>query len=189
MIDGKLTAIQETPGLGDWKNIQTENSVKLPFKTPEGEFALYLPLFDSAFIRAKTESSYGYPENARILVVDDSVSSRKYSRQYLAMGGYFNVDECPDGQSAFTKLFGSHPRFNLVVADWHMPNMTGFELLKKIRATPEIKDVPVILVTGERNKEEIMNAIRAGVNGYLIKPIEPGSFLATVKKTGKSSDS
>jgi two-component system chemotaxis response regulator CheY len=181
-VDPKATIIQEGTGLGSWKKIQVEQVIKMPFVTKAGELVFDMPVFDSAFLAEKTLEFYGFPEKTRVLVVDDSLASRKYSRHYLAMAGYFNVDECPDGQSALTKLVGSHPPFGLVVADWHMPNMSGLDLLKNIRATEEIRALPVILATGEKNKEEIINALKSGVTGYLVKPIEPASFMASLKK-------
>ncbi len=186
-LDPKQSIIVTGLALGGWKKIEVQKAVKMPIGTKSGEIVLTLPLFDHDFSAQKTIDFFGFPEDTRILVVDDSATSRVSSRQHLAMAGYFVVDECVDGQAAITKLRGSRPPFGLVVADWHMPNMSGMELLKKIRATEEIAALPVILATGERNKEEISAAIKEGVTGYLLKPLAPESFFKSLKQAADMS--
>ncbi|RYZ82391.1 MAG: response regulator, partial [Proteobacteria bacterium] len=78
----------------------------------------------------------------------------------------------------------SDTRHNHSVADWHMPIMSGFDMLKKVRTIDEFKKLPIILVTGEKNKEEVMNAIREGVTAYLVKPVQLPDFLKALKKAG-----
>lgn len=183
-IDPKTTFIQEGASLGGWAKLQVESTIAFPFGTKAGELLLEMPVFDMAFARDLTRREFGFDESVRILVVDDSMVSRKNSRLFLAMAGYFNVDESPDGQAALTKLVGSRPPFGLVVADWHMPVMSGIDLLRRIRADEQIKRMPVILATGEKNKDEVMTALREGATGYLVKPLEPVSFFKSLKKAG-----
>ncbi len=183
-VDPKSAIIQEGEELGGWRNLTVDQSYKMTFTTKAGEISFEIPLFNVAFAKKTTLDLFGFREEARILVVDDSPVSRKYSRNCLATAGYFNVDESPDGQAALNKIKGSHPPFELVIADWHMPIMSGFELLQKIRGIDEFKKLPVIMVTGEKNKEEVVNAIKAGASGYLVKPVAVPNFLAALKKAG-----
>jgi two-component system chemotaxis response regulator CheY len=181
-IDPKTAIILEGGSMGGWSHITAEQCIVMPIGTPQGDLVFELPLFDLEYSGTMTESLYGFKETARIMVVDDSLVSRKTSRNYLAMAGYFNVDETPDGQQAYAKIFGSRPAFELVVADWHMPLMSGFELLKKLRAVEDFKKLPIILVTGEKNKEEVISAIKEGVSSYLVKPVAVEDFFKSLKK-------
>ncbi len=104
----------------------------------------------------------------KILVVDDFSTMRRIVKNLLKQIGYENIDEAEDGQHAFSKLKGD--RFQFVVSDWNMPNMTGIELLKNVRSDPELKDLPFLMVTAEAEKEKVIEAIKAGVNNYIIKP-------------------
>ena len=186
-VDPKRSMVLTGAMLGGWQKAESEQVLRFPFTTPKGELSLRIPLLTSELMRQKNMEFYGWREDTRILVVDDSSTSRMSSRQHLAMAGFFNVDECIDGQSAYTKVAGSRPPFGMVVADWHMPNMSGIELLKKIRATEDVKSIPVILATGERKKEEIMNAIKEGVTGYLVKPLAPESFFKSIKQAAEAA--
>lgn len=183
-IDQKSVVLQEGLSLGAWDKIPVEKAMILPFTGLTHEFAFSIPLFGLEDARTRTLEAYGFKESARILVVDDALTSRKQSRNCLAMAGYFNVDECADGQAALSKVKGGSPPIELVVADWHMPVMSGFEMLKRLRATPETKKLPVILVTGEKNKDEVVSAMREGLSGYLVKPMTPDVFFKALKKAG-----
>jgi two-component system chemotaxis response regulator CheY len=183
-VDPKSVILQEGEQLGDWGKISSEHCLRLLVGTPAGDLNFEIPLFNNEFVKERTLELYGFKDSARILVVDDSLTARKSSRNCLAMAGYFQLDEAADGQLGLNKVMGSNPRFDLVVADWHMPNMSGLEMLKKIRAIPEFKKLPVILVTGEKNKEEVISAIREGVTAYLVKPVGLPDFLKALKKAG-----
>jgi two-component system chemotaxis response regulator CheY len=93
---------------------------------------------------------------------------RRIIKNLLKQLGYENIDEAEDGAQAFAKLQGGG--YGFVVSDWNMPNMDGLELLKKVRNTPEIKDLPILMVTAEAEKEKVIVAIQAGVNNYIVKP-------------------
>jgi two-component system chemotaxis response regulator CheY len=107
-------------------------------------------------------------KNLKFLVVDEFSTMRRIIRNLLKELGFTNVDEAEDGVSALNKLQSG--RFEFVVTDWNMPNMTGLELLKNIRQDPLIKDLPVLLVTAEAKRENIVAAAQSGANGYIVKP-------------------
>ncbi|MEW9572798.1 chemotaxis response regulator CheY [Rhodanobacter sp. Si-c] len=109
-------------------------------------------------------------KNMKILVVDDFSTMRRIVRNLLVELGFTNtlIQEADDGESALTML-RSQP-FDLVVTDWNMPNMTGIDLLRAIRAEAALKGMPVLMVTAENNRDQIIAAAQAGVNGYIVKP-------------------
>lgn len=107
-------------------------------------------------------------KNLRILIVDDFSTMRRIVKNLLNDLGYGNTAEAEDGHSALAAL-RSAP-FDFVVTDWNMPGMTGIELLKAIRADAKLSKLPVLMVTAEAKREQIVEAAQAGVNGYIIKP-------------------
>jgi len=109
-------------------------------------------------------------KNMKILVVDDFSTMRRIVRNLLVELGFSNplIQEADDGESAIAML-RSLP-FDLVVTDWNMPNMTGIDLLRAIRAEGALKGLPVLMVTAENNRDQIIAAAQAGVNGYIVKP-------------------
>ncbi|MEP7187289.1 MAG: chemotaxis response regulator CheY [Rhodanobacter sp.] len=109
-------------------------------------------------------------KNMKILVVDDFSTMRRIVRNLLVELGFSNplIQEADDGESAMVML-KSQP-FDMVVTDWNMPNMTGIDLLRAIRAEVALKGIPVLMVTAENNREQIIAAAQAGVNGYIVKP-------------------
>ncbi len=104
----------------------------------------------------------------RILIVDDFSTMRRIIKNLLNDLGYTNTAEAEDGNSALTAL--GQGNFEFVVTDWNMPGMTGIELLKAIRADDRYKTLPVLMVTAEAKREQIIEAAQNGVNGYIIKP-------------------
>jgi two-component system chemotaxis response regulator CheY len=104
----------------------------------------------------------------RFLVVDDFSTMRRIVRNLLKELGYTNVEEAEDGQVALNKL-ESQP-FDFVVTDWNMPNMDGLTLLRKIRSSDKLKHLPVLMITAEAKKENIIAAAQAGASGYIVKP-------------------
>lgn len=106
----------------------------------------------------------------KILVVDDFSTMRRIVRNLLVELGFTNtlIQEAEDGTAALVML-RAQP-FDLVVTDWNMPNMTGIDLLRAIRAEPSLKGMPVLMVTAENNRDQIIAAAQAGVNGYVVKP-------------------
>lgn len=104
----------------------------------------------------------------QILVVDDFSTMRRIVKNQLRELGFSNVSEADDGRSALQVLKSSHIDF--VVTDWNMPDVTGLELLKAIRADDSMKSIPVLMVTAEAKRDQIVEAAEAGVNGYVVKP-------------------
>jgi two-component system, chemotaxis family, chemotaxis protein CheY len=104
----------------------------------------------------------------KILVVDDFSTMRRIVKNLLKQIGFENIDEAEDGQHALSRL--KNDKYQFVVSDWNMPNMTGIELLKNVRSDPGLKALPFLMVTAEAEKEKVVEAIKAGVNNYIIKP-------------------
>jgi two-component system chemotaxis response regulator CheY len=104
----------------------------------------------------------------KYLVVDDFATMRKVIRSSLRELGIEQIDEAEDGQMALATL--KNGGFGFVVSDWNMPNMQGIDLLRAIRTDPALSHLPVLLVTAENKRENILEAAQAGVNGYIVKP-------------------
>jgi two-component system chemotaxis response regulator CheY len=104
----------------------------------------------------------------KVLVADDFATMRKIVRNILKQIGFDNIVEAEDGQAAVQVL--RNENIGLVVTDWNMPNMSGLELLEKIRSDPKTAHLPVLMVTAEGLKENVVVAVKAGVNNYVVKP-------------------
>ena len=122
--------------------------------------------------------------NMRFLVVDDFSTMRRIVRNLLKELGYTNADEAEDGAVALARL--KSEKFDFVVSDWNMPNMTGIELLKNIRAEPSLKDLPVLMITAEARKENIIEAAQNGANGYIVKPFTAATLDEKLSKIFKA---
>ena len=122
----------------------------------------------------------------KFLIVDDFSTMRRIIRNLLKEIGYQHADEAEDGQAAFAKL--REGRFDFVVSDINMPNMNGFELLNKIRTEGPDKDIPVLMVTAEARKEDIVAAAQGGAAGYIVKPFTKATLeekvTLIIKKLG-----
>ena len=119
-------------------------------------------------------------QNMKILVVDDFATMRRIIKNILKQLGYTNVDEADDGQSALSKL--KVDKFDFVITDWNMPNVSGLDLLKTIRSDPDMKDMPVLMVTAEALKENIVVAVKAGVSNYIVKPFNAETLKEKIDK-------
>ncbi|MCC7310354.1 MAG: chemotaxis response regulator CheY [Sulfuritalea sp.] len=108
------------------------------------------------------------PAKLKFLVVDDFSTMRRIVRNLLKELGYINADEAEDGAVALQKLKGGG--FDFVVTDWNMPNMDGLQLLQAVRADPALQNLPVLMITAEAKKENIIAAAQAGASGYIVKP-------------------
>lgn len=107
-------------------------------------------------------------KNLKFLVVDDMSTMRRIVRSILKELGFDNVEEAEDGNDALDKLKAG--KFDFVISDWNMPNLDGLDMLKAIRADANLKGLPVMLVTAEAKKENIISAAQAGASGYVVKP-------------------
>lgn len=104
----------------------------------------------------------------KVLVVDDFPTMRRIVKNLLKQLGFENIDEAEDGNMALNKMKSNS--YGLVVSDWNMPNMEGIELLRNVRADAALKDTPFLMVTAEAEKEKVIEAIKAGVDNYIVKP-------------------
>ena len=107
-------------------------------------------------------------KNMKILVVDDFSTMRRIIKNLLRDLGFNNTAEADDGLTALPMLQAGG--FDLLITDWNMPGMQGIDLLKKVRADAKLSQMPVLMVTAEQKKEQIVEAAQAGVNGYIVKP-------------------
>ncbi len=119
-------------------------------------------------------------KNLRFLVIDDFATMRRIVRNLLQDLGFKNVEEAEDGQDALTKLRAS--RFDFVISDWNMPNLDGLQLLTEMRKDDSLKAIPVLMVTAEAKKENIIAAAQAGANGYVVKPFTAATLEEKLNK-------
>lgn len=114
--------------------------------------------------------------NMKVLVVDDYKTMVRIIRNLLKQLNFNNVDEASDGSSALRKL--REGNFGLVISDWNMEPMTGFQLLKEVRSDDKLKDLPFIMVTAESKTENVIAAKQAGVSNYIVKPFNAATLKA-----------
>ncbi|MBL4712136.1 MAG: chemotaxis response regulator CheY [Gammaproteobacteria bacterium] len=115
-----------------------------------------------------------------ILVVDDFSTMRRIVKNLLVEIGFKNISEADDGNTALPIL--ENGGIDFLVTDWNMPGMPGIDLLKAVRANPELSSLPVLMVTAEAKREQIMQAAEAGVNGYVVKPFTADTLREKVDK-------
>ena len=115
-----------------------------------------------------------------ILIVDDFSTMRRIVKNLLRDLGFNNTQEADDGQTALPML--KTGKFDFLVTDWNMPGMDGLTLLKEVRADGELKDMPVLMVTAEAKREQIIVAAQAGVNGYIVKPFTAATLKEKIDK-------
>jgi len=119
-------------------------------------------------------------KNMKVLVVDDFSTMRRIVKNLLRDLGFTNIQEADDGSTALPML--QNGDFDFVVTDWNMPGMQGIDLLKAIRADSSLAHIPVLLITAEAKKEQIVMAAQAGVNGYIVKPFTAGTLKTKLDK-------
>lgn len=119
-------------------------------------------------------------KDMKILIVDDFSTMRRIIKNLLRDLGFNNTQEADDGLTALPKLQGGD--FDFLVTDWNMPGMQGIDLLKAVRADPNLASLPVLMVTAEAKKEQIVEAAQAGVNGYIVKPFTAGTLKEKIDK-------
>lgn len=119
-------------------------------------------------------------KNMKILIVDDFSTMRRIVKNLLRDLGFNNTQEADDGLTALPML--KKGGFDFVVTDWNMPDMQGIDLLKNIRADAELKHLPVLMITAEAKREQIIEAAQAGVNGYIVKPFTAATLKEKLDK-------
>ncbi|MBN1850790.1 MAG: chemotaxis response regulator CheY [Deltaproteobacteria bacterium] len=116
----------------------------------------------------------------KILVVDDFATMRRIVKGVLKQLGFTNIIEAEDGTTALEEL--KKEKVGLIVSDWNMPNMSGLDLLKAVREDGGLKAIPFLMVTAEGQKENVVEAVKAGVSNYIVKPFTPETFNEKLKK-------
>jgi two-component system chemotaxis response regulator CheY len=116
----------------------------------------------------------------KVLVVDDFATMRRILKNILKQIGFSNIAEADNGKTALAEL--KKEQFDLILCDWNMPEMSGLELLQKIRSDDELKDTPFVMVTAEAQKDNILEAVKAGVNNYVVKPFTAETIGEKLKK-------
>ena len=120
-------------------------------------------------------------KDMKILIVDDFSTMRRIIKNLLRDLGFNNTSEADDGQSALPILQSGS--FDFLVTDWNMPGMTGIDLLKAVRADAKLSKLPVLMVTAEQKRDQIIEAAQAGVNGYIVKPFTAITLKEKIDKT------
>lgn len=119
-------------------------------------------------------------KNMKILIVDDFSTMRRIIKNLMRDLGYANTHEADDGLTALPMLKGGG--YDFLVTDWNMPGMQGIDLLKAVRSDPQLVSLPVLLVTAEARREQIVDAAEAGVNGYIVKPFTAQTLKEKIDK-------
>jgi two-component system, chemotaxis family, chemotaxis protein CheY len=119
-------------------------------------------------------------KNIKVLIVDDFATMRKVVRNLLKQVGYEDIVEAEDGVMALKAL--KSQKIDVIVSDWNMPNMTGLELLKAVRADEELAKTPFLMVTAEALQDNVVAAVKAGVNNYIVKPFTAEVLNEKIKK-------
>lgn len=116
----------------------------------------------------------------KVLVVDDFATMRRILKNILKQLGFTNITEADDGTSALEELKKNN--FDLIISDWNMPKMTGLELLKRVRSDDALKEIPFLMVTAEAQKQNVIEAVQAGVSNYVVKPFTAEAISDKLQK-------
>jgi len=116
----------------------------------------------------------------KVLIVDDFATMRGIIRNILRQIGFMNISEADDGTTALIEL--KKKRFDLILCDWYMPEMSGLELLYKMKSDDELKDIRFVMVTAETRRDNILEAVKAGVSSYIVKPFTAVTIGEKLKK-------
>ncbi|SEG58116.1 MULTISPECIES: chemotaxis response regulator CheY [Marinobacterium] len=119
-------------------------------------------------------------KDIKILVVDDFSTMRRIIKNLLRDLGFTNVDEADDGKTALPIL--KQGRIEFLITDWNMPGMSGIDLIKEVRSDPNLAHIPILMVTAEAKREQIIAAAQAGVNGYVVKPFTAATLKEKIDK-------
>ena len=119
-------------------------------------------------------------KSMKILVVDDFSTMRRIVKNILRQLGFVNIVEADDGATAVSLL--ERERVDLIISDWNMPNMTGIDLLRHVRSSEELKEIPFLMVTAEAQQENIIEAVKAKVSNYIVKPFTADTLNEKIEK-------
>ena len=118
--------------------------------------------------------------NMKVLVVDDFATMRRIVKNVLRQIGFTNISEADDGKTALKALKGE--KFDLILCGWNMPKISGLEVLKQMKSDDELKKIPFVMVTAEAQKDHIIEAVKEGVNSYIVKPFTAETIGEKLKK-------
>ncbi|MEE8431664.1 MAG: response regulator [Candidatus Desulfatibia sp.] len=118
--------------------------------------------------------------NMKVLIVDDFATMRRILRNILKQIGFTNIAEADDGSTALKEL--KKEKYDLILCDWNMPEMPGIDLLNTMKSDDELKGIPFVMVTAEAQKDNIVGAVKAGVNSYIVKPFTAETISEKLKK-------
>lgn len=121
----------------------------------------------------------------RVLIVDDMLTMRKLVGKVCKEIGFTDLTEATDGALAWKAINETQPPFGLVISDWNMPNTTGLDLLKRVRADTRFTKLPFIMVTAEAEQHQIVEAVKSGVSNYVIKPFTAGTLREKLEAAHK----
>jgi two-component system chemotaxis response regulator CheY len=128
--------------------------------------------------RALGERAMAYDISMQILVVDDYSTMIRIIRNLLKQLGFENIDDASDGSAALDKMRAK--KYGLVISDWNMEPMSGYDLLREVRADPNLATTPFIMITAESKTENVISAKKAGVNNYIVKPFNAATLKAKI---------
>lgn len=130
-----------------------------------------------------------FDPKTRVLVVDDMMTMRKIVARACKDIGFSDITEAADGQKAWEAIQAAAPSIGLVISDWNMPNCTGLDLLKRVRADSRFKKIPFILLTAESEGHQVAEAVKSGVDNYIVKPFTPDLLQKKLEETHKKTAS
>ena len=128
-----------------------------------------------------------YPLSYKVLVVDDMMTMRKIVIKNLKEIGFTEFVEAADGAKAWEAVSSANPPFQMIVSDWNMPNATGLDLLKRVRADGRFSKLPFFLVTAEAEQSQVVEALKLGVTGYIIKPFTVDSLRTQLEASSQKA--
>lgn len=126
-----------------------------------------------------------FDPKTRVLIIDDMMTMRKIVSKICKDLGFTDITEAADGNLAWAELQKATPPIQLVISDWNMPNCSGLELVKRVRADPKYAKVPFLMVTAESEKHQIVEAIQAGVSNYVVKPFSADTLKEKLEAVHK----
>jgi len=133
-----------------------------------------------------------FPSNTKFLVIDDFATMRKIIRKILTELGYTNVEEADDGATALPLIQKAHESgqpYQFIISDWNMPKMLGIDLLRACKSDPKLANIPFMLVTAESEQKQILEAAKAGVSDYIVKPFNAATLKMKLEKVFAKTDS
>lgn len=126
-----------------------------------------------------------FDPSTRVLVVDDMMTMRKLVSKVCKELGFSDITEAADGAKGWEAICNANPGIGLVISDWNMPNTSGLDLLKRVRSDSRFSKLPFIMVTAEAEQHQIVEAVKAGVSNYLVKPFTPESLKEKLEAVHK----